>query len=217
MKVTPIRPYQFFGLLESEQMATLPIPRRRSGGNLKLLETFVVVAAARIVKASRVFEFGTYRGSTTLALALNTCACCEILTLDLPDLESAGEIHAADAPLAAEHLSMNALDYEGTGLESKIKPLKANSRTFDGYPWKASIDLVLIDGGHDLATVRADTLNAFAMARSDKQSCILWHDYNNPEYPEISTFLNDLSRTESIYHVQETMLCVRFSQPISIL
>lgn len=215
MSVIPIRPYQFFGLLQSDQVASLPIPRRRGGGGLKLLESFVVIAAAHIVRASRIFEFGTYRGSTTLALALNTSEHCEILTLDLPDMASAEGIHSADAPLTEEHLSMGALDYENTGLESKVKPLKGNSRVFDVDQWKASMDLVLIDGGHDLATVQVDTVKAFSMARTDKQSCILWHDYGNPEYPELSGMLDSFTN-ERIFHIQDTMLCVWLSQPVSI-
>jgi hypothetical protein len=64
-----IRPYKLFTLIEappSERIAHVQIPPRRGAGGVSLLETFLIVAATQIVTARRIFEFGTFLGSTTL-------------------------------------------------------------------------------------------------------------------------------------------------------
>lgn len=38
-------------------------------------------------------------------------------------------------------------------------------------------------------------------------SCIAWHDYGNPNYPDNTNYLNNLSEELSIFHVEETMVC----------
>lgn len=216
MSLIPIRPYQFFDLVNEnrpmERLAQAPIPHRRGGGGLKLLETFILIAAARFIAPAAIFEFGTYRGSTTLALALNTSPATRIFTLDLD--APLAEAHPADASLTQEHFALSALDFSGTPFESRIIRLRGDSRVFDYTPHLNSIDLVFIDGGHDLETVASDTGNAMRILARDRLSCVLWHDYGNADYPGVAKVIEDLARGANLYHVQETMLCAYFSQPV---
>lgn len=210
-----IRPYKIFTLIDSpaaERVVPVKLPQRR---DLKLLETFLLIAAVRIVNARRIFEFGTFLGSTTLNLALNIPNDGEVFTLDLDD-ELAKDVrqHPADVPITQTHLaSKKSLDFLKSPVAHKVKMLTGNSILFDFAPWKRSVDLVFIDGGHDLATVTADTENALELVSSEGPSCILWHDYQNPEYVEISDYLNGLSKHLDIFHIEETMLCVWFNDP----
>lgn len=210
-----IRPYQIFTLIDSpaaERIVPVKLPQRR---DLKLLETFLLIAAIRIVNARRVFEFGTYLGSTTLNLGLNIPDDGEVFTLDLDD-KLAKEIrqHPADVPITLTHLaSKKSLDFLDSPVAHKVKMLTGNSISFDFSSWKESVDLVFIDGGHDLDTVTADTENALKLVNKGRSSCILWHDYQNPEYTEISGYLNGLSNRLEIFHVEDTMLCVWFNDP----
>jgi hypothetical protein len=214
MSVRAVRPYKVFMLLEepiANRTAHVTIPGRRAGGSLTLLETFCVVAASRAVKARRVFEFGTFLGSTTLNLALNLPEDGRVFTFDLDEQSAAGLTqHAEDAPLTERHLK-TAADFAETPEARKITPVNGNSLTFDFSPWAGAIDLVFIDGGHDLETVMADTRNALRMARSDGPSCILWHDYRNADYPELTGYLDALSAEREILHIEDTMLCASFS------
>src|SRR5579864_5803701 len=151
-----IRPYVIFNLLQSppaDRIANVKIPNRR---DIRLLETYLLVTAIRVVNAKRIFEFGTFFGSTTLNLALNSPPDTEILTLDLGRGDAKGlEQDAADAPLTQMHFDRTAMDYSGISVCTKIKELTGNSRVFDFSQLRDSIDLVFIDGGHDYETVKS--------------------------------------------------------------
>lgn len=210
-----IRPYKLFTLIEeppSQRIAHVQIPSRRGMGGVSLLETFLIVASARIVAAKRIFEFGTFLGSTTLNLALNTPDDATILTLDLDEPHADGiQQDVADAPLTKMHLASTArLDFTDSVVRSKIRILTGNSVSYDFLPYKGAMDFVFIDGGHDLDTLRADTRHAFEMIRTDAASCILWHDYGNPEYGDLTAYLNELSKNRPVFHVGDTMLCAWF-------
>ncbi len=212
-----IRPYKFFALVDqppAKRIVQMQLPPRRGAGGLTTLETSLLIAATQIVNARRVFEIGTFLGSTTLNLALNIPADGKVLTLDL-DARSAGEVtqHPGDKPLTAIHLETAALDFVGSPVAGKITTLTGNSITFDYAPWKDSIDLAFIDGGHDFDTVKSDTENALAIVAKSAPSCILWHDYRNADYPELSEYLDGLSEQMPIFHIEDTRLCVFFNDP----
>lgn len=211
-----IRPQKVFTLVDaslSARIVRIPIPSRRGLGGISLLETFLLVAASKIVDATRIFEFGTFMGSTTLNLALNLPDDARIFTLDLDAMHAeAAQQHPADAPLTRMHLEAeNALDFSESPVSSKINTLKGDSTNFDFSPWEGSIDLCFIDGGHDVPTATSDTENALRIVRKDAPSCIVWHDYHNWEYAGLTQYLDELSQRLEIFHVEDTMLCVWFN------
>jgi hypothetical protein len=208
-------PYRVFASLEvpgPDRIASVQIPLPRAGG-VRLLETFVMVAAMRIVAARRVFEFRTLFGSTTLNLALNVPEEGEVFTLDLDeDQAAAAKQHPADVEFIRTHLaSQSRLDFLGSAVSGKITALSGDSTKFDFRPWADSIDLVFIDGGHDVATAKSDTESALQMARKDRPSCTLWHDYRNWDYPGLTQYLEELSHRLDMFCVEDTMLCVWFN------
>lgn len=213
-----IRPYKLFQVLEgvpSERIVRTTLPHRRGAGGVTLLEMSLILATARIISPDQVFEIGTFLGNTTLNLALNIPDESKIFTLDL-DEKLAGEAKqdAADAPLTEMHLAAkSSLDFIGSSVEGKIKTLTGNSTAFDFSPWYGSVELVFIDGGHDLATVKSDTENALRMVRKDKSSCVLWHDYRNRDYSGLTYYLDELSQQQQLVHIEDTMLCAWFNDP----
>ena len=216
-----IRPYKFFALVDAppaRRIVQMQIPPRRAAGGVTLLETCLLLAASQIVNAHRVFEFGTFLGSTTLNLALNIPSDGQVLTLDL-DAKFANQAlqHPSDSPLTAVHLGAQALDFIGSSVADKITTLTGNSISFDFSRWKDSIDLVFIDGGHDLATVKSDTENALAIVAKDKLSCILWHDYRNLDYADLTDYLDKLSEQMVVFHIEDTRLCVSFNDPRKLI
>ena len=216
-----IRPYKVFGLVEAspaDRIVQLQLPPRRGAGGLTLLETCIVIAATNAVKARRAFEFGTFLGSTTLNLAVNIPEDGEVSPLDLDQASLAAlSQHPEDAALTRTHFATRTLDFMGSRAAHKVKTLTGNSVTFDFSPWKDSIDLVFIDGGHDLLTVKADTEHAMEIVAKDTTSCILWHDYNNKDYPELSTYLDEMSASTPILHVEDTMICLWFNDPTNAI
>jgi len=197
-----IRPYQIFTLLDSSPAArvvSVKIPERR---DILTLETLLLLAIAKIINARRAFEFGTFYGSTTLNLALTIP---KVYTLDLPRDESDAVLSQADAPIMRDHFERTKMDFEGSSAEARITRLYGNSREFNFSRWKEWIDLVFIDGGHDIETVKADTAAALRMVTEN--GCIAWHDYANPDYPELTAFLGSMD----VFHVEETSLCLRFT------
>jgi Methyltransferase domain len=211
-----IRPFKLFTLVEGsplERLVQVPIPSRIGFGGLNMLETFSLIAASRIVRARQLFEFGTFLGRTTLNLALNTPDDSEIVTLDLDEHHVDGlEQNVPDALATKIHLaSVTSLDFIGTHVSHKVKMLSGNSITFDFSSYKRMMNLVFIDGGHDLDTVQSDTENAFEMVRMDTPSCILWHDYGSPDYKPLTAYLDGLSKDRPIFHIGDSMLCVWFN------
>jgi hypothetical protein len=205
-----------FNLIEappSERIVNVMLPSRRGAGGTSLLETFLIIAVARVVDARRIFEFGTFLGVNTLNMALNTPDDAKIFTLDLDEEHavSAKQV-AADAPLTELHLaSQSELDFVRTPVAGKITTLLGNSTTFDFSPFKSSVDLSFIDGGHDYETVKSDTENALEISTKNTSSAIMSHDYRNPEYPELTHYLDGLATEQNIFHIEDTMLCVYFN------
>jgi hypothetical protein len=148
-------------------------------------------------------------------LALNVPDDGKVFTLDLDEQHAASANQdAPDARLTEMHLaSVFSLDFMGSSVESKIQSLTGDSTTFDFSRWDNSIDLVLIDGGHDYATVKSDTGNALRIASKDTPSCVLWHDYLNRDYSGLTYFLDELSQQHQLVHIEDTMLCAWFNDP----
>jgi predicted O-methyltransferase YrrM len=201
-----VRPYEIFNRVTCPSFAreaTVKIPQR---SDMLLIETLLLVAAMKSVNARRIFEFGTYYGATTLNLALNCTGESRVYTLDLP-VDHTITQHPEDARVTREHFALGAMQYMGSRVESKITALTGNSAVFDFSPFRSSMDFIFIDGGHDLGTVKSDTENAFFMLRSG--GCIAWHDYRNPNYPELTAYLESLPFT--LFAVQESMLVFWFA------
>jgi predicted O-methyltransferase YrrM len=201
-----VRPYQIFYRVQAPANArevSLKLPQRK---DLPLLETALLIAAMKSVGARRIFEFGTYLGATTLNLALNAPDGAEVYTFDLP-AGSAIEQHPEDVPFTREHFAQEKLEFAGSRVEAKIRVLTGNSLTADLAQYRP-MDFIFIDGGHDLATVTADTSNAFKMLRPG--GCIAWHDYKNYRYPELTAYLESLSQKPVA--VGDTMLAFWFSE-----
>ncbi len=210
-----IRPYRFFSLYEAplaERIVNVPIPNRPGLGGLTLLETFLVLSAVRAIAAKRIFEFGTFLGRTTLALASNTPEDAQIFTLDLDDQTMKG-LHQIpeEAPITAIHLaSLANLDFSNSEARKKITTLFGDSTTFDFAVWANSIDFVFIDGGHEYATVCSDTENALNLLKPNSPACVMWHDYGNPDCAGLKGYLDKVGEEIEVFHIEGSWLCAHF-------
>jgi len=157
-----------------------------------LPELLTLAAICRYIKPRRIFEIGTYTGSSTLEMAINTSDETEILTLDL----APGEKIASA--------------FRDTSYSSKIHQLYGNSLTFDYVPYEHSIDLVLVDANHSYECVSADTEKAFGLLRPG--GVIVWDDYRwldiHSECAGVTRFLNDFQAKRPLFNIAGTRFAI---------
>ena len=208
--VNHLRPHSVFNLVKtktySRRMMKVVLPDQDAP---VLLETALLLAFAKLIKPKTFFEFGTFLGVQTLNLATNLPGKTRLYTLDLDEssLKTLPQ-DPADAVLTKKHFcNESRLAFLGTRFASRITQLYGNSNVFDFSPYAGQMDMLYIDGGHDLETLTNDTLNSFRMLSPDRCACVAWHDYGNPAYPQVAEYLDKLSATKKIYHVEGSWLC----------
>ena len=199
-----IRPHKVLDLLpEDERVSHIYI--HPTGPNL--LETAIKISLLKYVKPAKYFEFGTFLGVTTLNMAMNMHeGGGRIITLDLDKSTfQQADIATPDIPIAERHIrNITKLAFIGTPYEKQITCLYGDSNVYDLSRFYGKIEMVYIDGGHDLKTLHSDTENALRMLPEHGTSCIIWHDYQNPNF-KVAQYLDDLSTTLDLYHIEETM------------
>jgi predicted O-methyltransferase YrrM len=137
------------------------------------LERFFLGAYCQAREPERIFEIGTFDGTTTLLMARNAPD-AEIFTLDLPPDQAQSATDGDEAQHALAGLIGAAFD--GQQGSQRITQLFGDSRTFDFSPWYGTADLVVIDAGHEYEFVASDTAVAQKLLRGG--GAIVWDDYD---------------------------------------
>lgn len=133
--IRTFRPWQIFEHLTNPKMElTIPTVPGTTSRTVFMLETAILIAAARIVKAKSILEIGTCMGYTAMHLAMNTDA--KITSLDI---QPRAQIWS-DTPYADR-------------ISYRILPEQPDS----------AYDMVFVDACHDYAEVKADTEKALAV------------------------------------------------------
>jgi len=180
-----------------------------------LLDTAILISLARLIQPRNFFEIGTFLGVQTLNMAANIPSVDKIYTMDLGHEDTRSlQQQKEDAVLTVKHLeNEKRLAFLGTPHESKIEQIFGNSNTYDFSRFHGQIDMVYIDGGHDLETLTNDTRNSFAMLSPNRPTCVAWHDYGHDFYPQVKTYLDELSVAKKIYHIEDTIMCFHLQNP----
>lgn len=156
----------------------------------------------QLLKPRIVFEIGTAAGYTSLHLALNTPAECEVYTLDLPrDRHALPELKttAMDEFQMGMYAAVEQHVFASSRVAPKITCLYGDSATFDYAPFHGRVDLFFIDGAHSYEYVRSDTLHALDCCHPG--SVIAWHDFGRAGLNGVSRWLTELAREREIYVV----------------
>ena len=173
---------------------------------LPLADLLSLAAICRQLRPRRVFEFGTYTGSTTLLLAMNTPDDCEIITLDLP-----GEAIRKHFRFPYE----SGCRFRNRPVAPKIRQLIGYSGSFDHGPYEGTIDLVYVDADHEYTAVKQDTETAFRLLAP--RGVIVWDDYVwLPEHSMcagVTRCLNELNQTKPCHQLEGTRLAVYRAPP----
>lgn len=143
------------------------------------MDIFTISSLACIVASlepRKILEIGSYRGLTTLNLAINA-----------PD----AEIYAVDIEERETH-------WEDRYEAERIHQYQGDSSTFDFSVIGDGIDFCLIDGGHSYDQVKTDTQRVLPFLTDD--ALLLWDDYGRcdflPDYDYfgVSRFAHELAR-----------------------
>jgi predicted O-methyltransferase YrrM len=144
------------------------------GASVSPMECAALAALAHLVKAKRIFEFGTYKGVSTTQLALNVAEGGMVFTLDLPEGHPA---YVLPIPKPEER----AIAAEGgkgilipRDLLDRVTFLSADSAEFDVTPYRNSIDVVFVDAAHGYEYVKNDSEKGWEMLRPG--GIMAWHD-----------------------------------------
>ncbi|MFX0203711.1 MAG: class I SAM-dependent methyltransferase [Candidatus Hodarchaeota archaeon] len=166
----------------------------KTGSETRLLTEIASLAyIMRVLKPKLIFEIGTYVGSTTRLLALNTPPTSQILTLDLP-----------------QHLVKHKIgkEFHGTPEKERITQLHGNSKTFDFGPWYNKCDFVWVDACHAYEHVVSDSQNALNLCRIG--GWIAWHDYRHTAWwSGVTRCVRGIHKSQpKLVHLQGTTIAV---------
>ncbi|MGZ3721345.1 MAG: class I SAM-dependent methyltransferase [Bdellovibrionales bacterium] len=150
-------------------------------------ESIQLAALVQHVQPQNILEIGTNKGGTTYNLLLNSPETTTIHTIDLHDTEP--ENKSVKAAFAS----------------SRIRRITADSRKLSAGDFATKFDFIFVDAGHSLEDVKSDTKLAFDVLNPG--GTIVWHDYCRLE-PGVVSFLNGLSRTHDLVHLQDGTLVV---------
>jgi len=142
-----------------------------------------LLALARHVQPTTVIEFGVQAGTTARLLLDEIPRIRKYIGIDLPADELPAlegqnpEVPAVPGRLVFDHPAFTLLQARSETLKPKQLP---------------KADLIYIDGGHDQATVRADTL--LALDRIKPNGIIVWHDYHNHSV-QVTQAIDNINQT----------------------
>lgn len=193
----------FPGIEECSDVSVRKPESRTMNVSLDLQELLHVLCVAKHTRARRILEIGTFDGFTALNLAAALDGNGDVYTVDLPREADA----RAQVPNASDFGIVGA-KFHGEKEAARIRQLWADSTRVDWREFGPPFDLILVDGCHDYAYVKSDSLNA--IQHVEPGGTVLWHDYGH--YRGVSTAIDELARDHEIVAIRGTRLaCYRKS------
>jgi hypothetical protein len=214
-KINTIRPSRLLTLFNdhvSERTFTSEIPDGDIGST-SMLEKVMLVVLGRMVKAKKVFEFGTFKGETTKLFISNNVG-EQISSLDLEyfdEIISREDFDLAndkDNDLFLAKSRKPDVDNEIRKIADtfgiSVELIKKNSMFLDISRRKDQYDLIFIDGGHTAEIIENDTNLALTMVA--KGGCIVWHDYGSEIHTDVTHYLDKISDELDLFSIGSTSL-----------
>ena len=182
----------------------LDISYQYSSMTLPPMELYVLGMFCQWYKPKRIFEFGTYKGGTTLHLA-RSAPDALITTLDFdPNAADDGLVHYLEDTPYTRHFKPGQ-HFHGLPEQERITQVYGDSLKFDFTPYHDQFDLIFVDAEHEYVPGMSDSKNAFKMLKKAK-GVIVWDDYST--WPGLKQALEELSAEYPIYHIKETRLAM---------
>jgi hypothetical protein len=168
---------QFLGCDDPPQIVLPPIDTVSLSGLGFVMPYTLLATVVSASKPKKIFETGTFRGVSTLTMALNAPQ-AEIYTLDLPEDYGDTEVNT----LSRGDKEWVRLSRTSTGFAflnhpagERIHQLRGNSIGYEPPPELNGTDFCFIDGGHSYECIKADTETALKIL--SPTGVIVWDDY----------------------------------------
>jgi predicted O-methyltransferase YrrM len=168
------------------------------GGSMTLTEISSLCHLVAARRPRKILEIGSFRGLTTLNLAMNAPD-AEVHTLDLPpDANPAStRFQTNDTNIIT---SRDGYHYAGCPEANRIVQHYGDTATFDYKEIGSGVDFCLIDAAHSYEYVRNDTAKTLPLLSDG--GLMLWHDYGRNDFladPEdawgVTRFLHEIADT----------------------
>ncbi len=187
---------------QSENMPVIDIHYRYSSMSLPPMELYVLGMLLQQEKPQSIFEFGTYKGGTTLHIA-KCSPDSKITTIDFdPGASGDGLVHYnedTDFP----RVFAPGQHFHGTPENERITQIFGDTTTFDFSDHYGKYDFIFIDAEHEYDPGMSDSLNSFKMLKPSG-GIIVWDDYST--WPGLKQAVEELSANNPIYHIENTRL-----------
>jgi hypothetical protein len=166
------------------------------GGSMTITEISSLCHLVAARSPRKILEIGTFRGLTTLNIAINAPQ-AEVHTLDLPpDIDpKSTKFHTRDVAIIT---SRESYYYAARPEAARIHQHYGDTATFDFTAVGPGIDFCLIDAAHAYEYVRNDTAKILPWMADG--GLMLWHDYGRNDFlagPEdawgVTRFLHEIA------------------------
>jgi predicted O-methyltransferase YrrM len=164
------------------------------GWELPYAERAILVALVRYLQPKRIFEFGTFTGSTSCLLADASDENAVVHTIDLPEDQ---------IPYARVRNIIGTNFIGNDTYKNRIKLHRADSKKFNYCSLKEKFDFIFIDASHEYEDVIMDNKNALNILAPE--GLIVWDDYQSSQSGVVYA-LNQLSRDLQLVHVAYSRL-----------
>ena len=164
-------------------------------------DTRAVLTLLAHVAPRRVLEIGTAAGHMTANLTAFTPADAVVYSLGVvaEDGAKSGTV-AQDYEVPRRHQFAQFVNHFGTAHKAML--VTADSRNYD-FTRLAPLDFAFVDGGHDLDTVKSDSLGAYQALRPG--GCLVWHDLpSKTAWVEVERAVAEIGFPEPVYCVAGT-------------
>jgi hypothetical protein len=155
----------------------------------------------------KIFETGTFRGVSTLTMALNAPQ-ADIYTLDLPENHTPAEVATlsrGDREWVRLSRTSTGFAFLGQPAANRIHQLRGNSLTFTPPDFLSNTDLCFVDGGHSYECIKADTETALKILSPN--GVIVWDDYAW-FIDGVSQYLTELRTSLPLYRIAGSQLVI---------
>lgn len=178
-------------------------------------ELMILATICKVLQPEKVFEFGTFTGASTLAIASNSREDVEVHTLDIPPANRKSHRTGVGSDIPFEFEIGQA--FRATSWEARIHIHTGDTKQFDISEFRQQMDLVFIDADHTYSFVKNDTEKALEMLKPG--GVILWHDYRwddiSPECEGVTRFVNEFfEQAGDCHEIAGTRFAV-YQSPVS--
>jgi len=203
----------FLGCNEPREILLPPIDTISLSGLGFVVPYTLLATVVSALQPQRIFETGTFRGVSTLTMALNAPE-ADIYTLDLPEQYTESEVQTlsrGDREWVRLSRTSTGFAFQNHPAAKRIQQLRGNSLNFTPPAVLENTDLCFIDGGHSYECIQADTETALKILSPN--GVIVWDDYAW-FVDGVSQYLSELRHKLPLYRIADSQLVI-FSKLIS--